>query len=426
MEEPKAESVASQTEVPVSSVPPQSASSNNKFNLSKIDKKVFIGVGVLILIILAGSGFLLFANNSDNKVSNNGYVASFNAGNYEKAQGIVDKGLSLNADNPALLAEKIQINSTIGNQTGEESKTFQESKPYIDKLIASNPTDASSLIVIGYSYETAGDYEQALKYYDQAIKADPNSSSAWFHRGHVLAFLGKESDSSESYDKAKNLDSDNPFVLMVEANKLFGQQDYQKSYETFKKASEIPGISQATKSEALTGASLARGLPTYVYISEALQISKAAVDANPNFSPALSAYGYNLYMTGDKKGIDYVNKAIQANPRISRNYYLLGMFARGEKKFIDSINYTKQALERVDNDNTIVTPEDKAKAKAKMTYELAKTYSISDQNADVLSMLQQAVALDPSIKSTIIKDFQTNHFYQSLAQNGNFQSLITL
>jgi tetratricopeptide (TPR) repeat protein len=160
-------------------------------------------------------------------------------------------------------------------------------------------------------------------------------------------------------------------------------------------------------------------------MDEAISLAKRAVDTSPTFSPALAAYGYALAINGrPQEGIEYLVKSTEANPRISRNFIQLAQVYRANKNFTEAINNQKVAISKVDEDNTLVGPEEKKVAKARYTYDLAKTYDMAKINVDIVPLLTQASEINPKIKNVIKNDHEKYGFFTASAEDPAFQSLI--
>lgn len=413
--------VANQTEIPVSEV--KNSSSNKPKN--KIPKVLLLAVIVVVIVSIP----LIFLNSSSSKKAR---VAALSAqaqkesssGKFAQAKKDLDQAIAIDKNNPRLLSQQIQTIALEGNQTGTEKQAFEEAKPYINQIIQNKLGDADVLMSIGYAYETVGDYNKALTYYEGATKLAPKSADAWFHLGHVQQFLGKNDEAQKDYDKAYSLDKNNPLVLMAMGNMFFSRGKTQEAFDSFKKASELPGISVQTKSETLTSASIVRGTQI-LHMKEAVDLAKQAIDTDPGFSPALGNYAYLSFLNGNAKdGGTYVQKAIIANPRISKNYYILAQMLRFNKKFADAINYQKKAISLVANDNTLLGPAQKDGARALYTYDLAKTYDTSGLKADIIPLLVDALKANPNLKATLINDYKKYNFFKSLSQDPRFIQLI--
>ncbi|HVT01486.1 MAG TPA: tetratricopeptide repeat protein [Patescibacteria group bacterium] len=389
--------------------------------------KVAIIAAVILLVIL-GIVFVLRPKKSDTQVvylQTQADLATKKA-DFKKSQELLSQALKIQPNNPQSLTQMINAISLQGNQAGKEDQALKNSQPYIDTALSAAPKDVAVLISVGYAYETAGDYNNALKYYQEATDVDPKSSAAWFHLGHVLQFLGRNSEAYQNYDKALSLDPNNALAIMGKAGQDYSNGQVQKAYDEYVKAAQVELVSDQNKAEALSAAAnIRRYQDNFIHMDESISLSKKAVDTDPTFSPALAAYGNNLFLTNKPdEGESYMLKAISANPRISVNYSDLGIDLRGIKRYQDAINYQKQAIEKVPNDNTILMPADRLKMEGYYNYELAKTYSMAGLNVDTVSLLQRAVQLNPALKAQIKNDYNSGYF-GNLSGNNGFQTLIS-
>lgn len=416
------------TEINVANLPPDMPGAQKRTipGILFQNRKLFLIVIFTFLVTVSALTFIFIRNANTNQrfaqILKEVDTAQRN-GDYNQAREELNEALKIKQNHPLLLAALITAKALEGNQTGQEDKAFNEAKPYINRALNSGPNNATVLISVGYAYETVGEYEKALTYYDQAIKINPNSADALFHHGHVLEFLGRRQEAYRDYNKALKIDKTNALVLMANANMLLSEGKTQESFEMFLKAAEISGISNQTKSEALASASLVRR-SQLAYMDEAVELSRQAVDASPNFSPALAAHGTNLFFVERyDESASYLKKSIEANSRISRNYLELGQVYRGLKNYQEAINYIKQSITKVGNDNTILSEKAKSARKGIYTYELAKTYSSSGLKVDIMPLINEAISLNPSLKITIKQDFEKGRFSE-LSQDQSFLEVI--
>jgi tetratricopeptide (TPR) repeat protein len=395
------------------------------------NRKLFLTVIFILLIVPL---FLYFINYNNKKSSDNSTIEgheAFQRGDYDKAMQIYSTALKKDKNNSELLSGLIEASSAKGNKTGQEKQQFKQIEPYIQEAIKVVPDDPKLSESLGYAYETAGDYQQALAYYEKVVQLTPDSSSAWFHHGHVLEFLGEKQKAYADYEKAYSLDNDNPQVLIAKGNMLLNQNKLQEAYDIFIKASDVSGIPNSIKAEALTAAAIAMSSrENFKYIKESLMLSKEAVEADPGFSPALAIYGYNLYLTEDKEakgiseGINYLQKAISANPRIAKNYYVLGLLYRANKDYSQAIANFQQAIDKIDQDNTVLSTEDKKQLKGLYLYDMAKTYDVSKTSTDTLKIIKQAISFNPHLKDQIKEDIISSGYFQDIKDNQDFVNLI--
>ncbi|HVZ66788.1 MAG TPA: tetratricopeptide repeat protein [Patescibacteria group bacterium] len=413
--------IAEETEVAIPSK--EKAPLFDKKNLPKL-----LVAGVIALLIFIGIVVVLLPKGQNSKVVSLQAQADLatKKADFGKSQELLSQALKIQPNNPQSLSQMIDAISLQGNQTGQEADALKTSQPYIDTALNAAPQDVAVLISVGYAYESSGDYNNAFKYYDQAVKEDPKSSSAWFHRGHVLQFLGKNDEAYKNYQTSNQLDPNNPLTLMALAGQQYSQAQVQKAFDLYVAAAKVPAISSQNKADALSAAAnIRRYQDNFIHMDESIDLSKKAVDADPNFSQALASYGNNLFLINKPdEGESYMIKAISANPRISVNYSDLGIDLRGIKRYQDAINYQKQAIEKAPNDNTILMPSDRLKMEGYYDYELAKTYSMAGLNVNTVPILTDAIKLYPGVLDLIKKDVSNGYFGEQ-AGNSSFQALIS-
>lgn len=427
MEEPKTESVAAQTEVPVSSVGPVTPLTGKRTTLPKMDKKVLIGIGAVIVILIIG-GISLFTINKNSKNQNaplisKEYEEAYNSGNYKKAEEIGKVALSKDPSNPQINSGVVSAISAEGNQTGQEQEALKKSQSYINEALKTGGEELSVLISTGYAYETAGDYNKALEYYKKATELFPQSSEAWFHFAHVNNFLGNTKNANDFYNKSFDLNPSNPQVLIERGNNLTNQGKLNDAYNSYIAASKTPGIDAYTKAEALTAASESK--MAQFNITDALNISKQALEINPTYSPALAARGFQLSLNNNRpEGISLLKQSIQANPKITKNYMRLAQVLRADGQFPEAIKVLEDAISKIPDDNTIVNPQDVKLRQGMYTYELAKTYSMSGASNDLTSMLNTAMSENPNVLPILKRDYEKNGFFSNQVQYPSFNQII--
>ena len=81
-------------------------------------------------------------------------------------------------------------------------------------------------------------------------------------------------------------------------------------------------------------------------------------------------------------------------------------------------------MEKVESDNTIVGPTAVKSTKARMTYDLAKTYAMAGKADDAINGLKEAIGLEADIKHSLQSDNAKYDFFKSLTNNKGFQELL--
>lgn len=414
---------------PVSPITPQ----QNNVSYSQADQswfskyKKFI-ILVLILVILGSLGAILWINKQYSNKNKAFYLSKdaqldFKRGNYKNSEEKLRKALNFQSD-PKLLAALIISISSEANRTGTEKNVYKNSESLINNALNLYPKDIDILSAVGYVYEIEGQYAKALTYYEKAIQINPNSSLVWFRKGHVLEFLQKQSDAYIAYDKAYSLDPNNGTILLAKGREAAAKAKLDDAYNFFIRAAENKDSDAYTKAEGYTNAAMVRR-SDLTKIGDALSLNKKAVEANPNYAPGLAEYGMSLFFNGRRvEAIDYMDKAIKINPRITQNYYYLAGMLRSAKKYQFAIDLLKKGLNGVDNDNTLLSNTEKRSQKEKFTYEIAKTYSFSGGNPETIEYLKEVVRMDNSYKVRIKNDYSKYNYFKELSNTPDFLALI--
>ena len=316
--------------------------------------------------------------------------------------GIVDnlkKSHDLNPKDVLIEVALIKALAIKGNLEGKESTAFLEGQKIADKALKENPQNVDVLLSVGYLYEVSGHYKEAYDLYLKATQLNPKNAQAWFHKGHVLEFSQNFQDSAKDYEIAYSLDQDNPLILMAMGKVYYSKAKPDEALSLFLKAASIQQATKEMRSEALTNASIIRR-DQILYMKEAIALSKQAVEADPNFSPALAAHGFNLGINGKfEEGLGYVSLSIKANPRIAINYWYMGMLYRSVKNYKEAYKFYKIAVDAIDSDNTVLGGDRKkasATIKIKAVDVFKKIGKITPKELKII--LGQKDSVDTNIK----------------------------
>jgi tetratricopeptide (TPR) repeat protein len=388
----------------------------------KVTKKWKVFLPVLILLVVSFA--VLFLLRQPKPGPRTAAREAARGGDLKSAEQNLNRALAADENNPQLLAAMVKAIALQGNASGSESESFEKAKPYLDKALENDSEDLEVLLSAGYLHETNGDYQKAYEYYDKAVNLHPESSMALFHKGHALDFLGKREEATLAYNQALQIDENNAFALMGRANNLARSGNAEAAFDSYRKASEVPNLSKTTRAEALTGTAITLS-SNLLKLSDAIDYARRATEEDPNYSPGLAAYGHLLSINGNpQEGVEYLRRSIEKNPRITRNYYQLAQVLRANKVYADAINYQKQAIAGVENDNTLLDFQEKKIAKARYTYDLAKTYDMSKIQTDIYPLLAEAVEINPLIKDVIKNDLEKYGFFESISTDPRFIQLV--
>jgi tetratricopeptide (TPR) repeat protein len=219
--------------------------------------------------------------------------------NYKEAYEFLEKSLSLNSNNPRVLAQYVLVAIQV-NQAGrafraaeklvnlqpenleylylhgiaslqnnslpnaENSLTkFMEARPddsrgclalgltfaaqsdkldvargQLQKCLQINPKNFEAAYQLGLSYKTVGDFAKAAEYFEQTVKVSPNYAAAWRELGAVYLQINAEAKARPVLEKAVSLnpnDADAHFQLSRLYN-LIGERELAKKHlEIFQK-----------------------------------------------------------------------------------------------------------------------------------------------------------------------------------------------
>jgi tetratricopeptide (TPR) repeat protein len=356
-------------------------------------RKKFIFLGILFVLIILGF-FFWYSNRSVNLSQEEvKFYEEMVKSDFTSAQNTAKQALNKSPDNAYFLAGIINAYASEGNQTGTESKTFEEAQPYVKQALGVHPNDVNVLISMGYLYETAGKYEEALSYYNKAIVQDPNNSMAYFHKGHVLQFLGNNEEAYKMYEKSLEIDPNNPSANLALAIKYREEKNDSNALKYYEKVYKNSETQRAIKAEAFTGVSVL--LQSQGKLREALIASSEAVKLNPEYSLALAVNASNLYSNGQAaEAKKFIDTSINANPRITTNYLIAGDMAIGSGNYQKALDYYEKGLSAVGSDNTILNQQKKNGIKGAIYYNFARTYYLMGNDGKAIDYLSQAAELN--------------------------------
>ncbi len=402
-------------------------------NVSGVTKRkisiplLVLGISLVIILVLSFAIYFLIGKKSQGKTEGEAsYVASGanKSGDLATTEKSLEEALKNDPNDPKLLAAIITSIANEGNLLGREGEAFEKGKPYADNALKVAPQNEDVLIAVGFLYEIGGDYQAALSYYEKALVINPKNANGLFHKGHVLEFLNRSVESMNAYIAAYEIDKENPLVLMALGKMALNQGKIDDAVTFYKTASAVPDVTAYEKAEALTNAAIIRR-SQMLYMDEAIGLAQQAVDAYPSYSPALATLGFAQGINGKMvEGVENMKKAIAANPRISQNYWYLGMLLRSVKVYDEALKYQKEGFIKLDQDNTLVGNVLRAQVKAAMAYDLAKTTYLSGSTAGVIEYLKTALEFDPTLKTQLKDDIAKYNQFVSIANTAEMQALI--
>ena len=411
---------------PIASVvPPGKNSSSSK------KKLLVMGLIVVVLVVLGVVAFFGYSQYKDKQIQQEAIAlgqsaqTDYNKGNYQSAEQKLSQALFLTKNNSSLFAAMINVIASEGNQTGQEAEAYQKAQQYINTAISLYPKNEDILVAVGYINEIDGKYTQADNYYKQAISVNSKDANAWFHYGHNLEFLGQQQQAFQAYDKAYSLDPKNSSALMGKARESIFTNKLADAAGFYDKVATSQDASDAMRAEAYLDEAIIKQ-SQLLYTSQTLTLIQKSLMEDPTYSPALAFYGYSIALDEGKlkEGTTYIDKAIKANPRISQNYYYMGLILNSGKYYPSAISYYKYGYNLVNSDNTLVSQSQKNNMKANIAYSLARSLTLNGGSSDTLNYLETAIQINPNLKKVLNYDYNTSHYFSELSKNQEFLSLL--
>jgi tetratricopeptide (TPR) repeat protein len=239
---------------------------------------------------------------SDNAWFNLGTIYS-RVGEIDKALEAFDYALTINENFGSALFNKGNILSNI-------EKYDLALSCYLD-FIKLEENNVLALCYIGECYEKLKNYDQAEYFFQKAVSLDPNSADAWYGRGIVKMHIGSLEESQLYLTTALDINEDNTEYLYALGLVHLKKNELEVSSGIFRKVVDL----DPTDYEA------------WLYYSEVAFIKgeiKRAIDIllvaydlnfeNPYINIRLASY--NLLLGNNKKGLQFIEKALQAEPDI--------------------------------------------------------------------------------------------------------------
>lgn len=168
------------------------------------------------------------------------------------------------------------------NQLDEALKQYRE-------LSESDPENSSALVHISEVLRRQGKYEEALATIRKARTKDPDDLEAGYNEGWLLDVLGRYDEASQLYEKMVDLTShangaytteekNNRGIFLERLGAVYQEQNkFDQAVAVFQKMIDMGGDSAVTGYRGQVGAySDAKNF------DKAIQISRKAIEANPN------------------------------------------------------------------------------------------------------------------------------------------------
>ena len=324
------------------------------------DKNKIIAVSIAIVAVLALGIVWYFFPSAENVQLKAAVEAARlnNSGDYAGAQNFLLEKIKTDSS-PEL--KLLLANSYLdeGAVRGRETEASEKARDILFGLDKSYYQSAYLYVLLGYSYEIVGDFDNALGYYGRALILDKTSVSTLFGIGNANRLNGNLARAKEYYDKAENninKSTDNSVSIKVYAaqGKMSGAPE--KSEEYFLKALPLAD-SKAFKSELYANLSHAKYLQND--LPNAIEYAGLAIKTDPSNELGYIAYAKAtisdkvLLQKNAQKVEEYLVKAIFLAPRKAESQYWMGKLDFVLGKYDLAIKSYDTARIFIPKDNTL-------------------------------------------------------------------------
>ena len=101
-----------------------------------------------------------------------------------------------------------------------QEERFEESLPYLDKILEINPNHTSALLNKGSALISLDRSNESIAYFDRLLAIEPNNIKALTSKAAALSNLGEYAKALELYNKALSIDKDNAEIERSKARLL--------------------------------------------------------------------------------------------------------------------------------------------------------------------------------------------------------------
>lgn len=233
---------------------------------------------------------------------------------------------------------------------------YDEAIEQMEKAYEHFPDDFAVNLILGLSYSQKGDNEEALEYLKKSVALNHNDVTALSAYGFTLNQLKEEDDALLYLEKAMVLDPENVQLLGMIGLIYDNKKQYEKSDYIYERAVQIDST------DALVLNNFAYSLAVRgVRLDEALKMSEAAVEAQPDSPSYLDTIGWVHYKLGNyEKALKFISEAIEYKDDDATLYDHLGdVYFEMDKKSEALTNWEK-ALEIDSSQDEIKTKIEKA------------------------------------------------------------------
>jgi len=196
---------------------------------------------------------------------------------------------------------------------------YPEAIEILKKAIQSNPRNEAALYELAFCYDISNQFEKAIQCYTEFIDENPYSFTAWYNLGNIYSKVNDLENAIRAYDYSCVINEDFSPAYFNLGNAYLSSDKYVEAEECFCRCLEIEG------DDAMTHCYLAESYEQQGLLENAREHYNRAISMDASLGDAWLGLGIVCDLEGDtKKGIEFIQKAIELEPLSPSYYYVLG------------------------------------------------------------------------------------------------------
>lgn len=211
-----------------------------------------------------------------------------------------------------------------------DAHKYKDAIYFMNQAIEKFPNDFVVNLIYGLSLSQNNEHEKAVEILKRALKIDANDVTALAAIGYSLNQLQQNDEALNYLNRALNFDPKNLQVISIKALIHENRKEYEISDSLYLKALEIDSTNVLILNNLAYSYS-ERG----INLKQAFEMSKKAIDKEPENASYLDTFGWVNYKLGDyKTAKEFLEKAVNLEPANSTLLDHLGdvYFKFGNKK----------------------------------------------------------------------------------------------
>lgn len=211
-----------------------------------------------------------------------------------------------------------------------DAHKYKDAIYFMNQAVEKFPNDFVVNLIYGLSLSQNNEHEKAVEILKRALKIDANDVTALAAIGYSLNQLQQNDEALNYLNRALNFDPKNLQVISIKALIHENRKEYEISDSLYLKALEIDSTNVLILNNLAYSYS-ERG----INLKQAFEMSKKAIDKEPENASYLDTFGWVNYKLGDyKTAKEFLEKAVNLEPANSTLLDHLGdvYFKFGNKK----------------------------------------------------------------------------------------------